>query len=364
MGNVLTSAAGVPPVPKGPRSPVDSSGTRSDSDLVRSELDHLLRSDQFKNSRRCQSLLSYVVEETLAGRGDQLKERVVGVSVFGRNPAYDTAEDPVVRNAAIDVRKRLAQYYIETGKDAAVRIDLQPGTYIPSFRLSQPDHPPDAPEIPEPQTQPPAQDGSRKTAYTIAGTALALAIALAVLLVHYGVFANSNPNQSSVKRTATAAGTSSTPAIVAGASAVRILAGDLRSGGYIDRFGNEWSTDRFFSGGKAGTATKDFYFPPADPEIFSTMREGSFSYDIPLEHDLLYELRLYFVEPQFRYGNKVGGDGENNRIFEVLANGKTILNEFDIIEDAGFASTTVRAFKDIAAGSDGKLHLQFTAQRS
>ncbi len=200
--------------------------------------------------------------------------------------------------------------------------------------------------------------------FSIAAGTLALVITLGLILVHYGAFGDSNRNQFSVKRTATAAGVSSNPTTLAGISAVRILAGDLQSGGYTDRFGNQWSTDHFFSGGKAETATTNFYFPPADPEIFRTMREGSFSYDIPLKHDRPYELRLYFVEPQFRYGNKVGGDGENNRIFQVLANGQTILNEFDIIEDAGFASTTVRAFKDIAAGSDGKLHLQFIAQRS
>lgn len=109
--------------------------THPDSELVRPELERLLRSDQFNKSKRCQTLLNHIVVETLAGRGDELKERLIGVNVFGRSPDYNTAEDPVVRNAAIEVRKRLAQFYVESGHEAAVRIDLHAGNYIPEFRL-------------------------------------------------------------------------------------------------------------------------------------------------------------------------------------------------------------------------------------
>jgi hypothetical protein len=51
------------------------------------------------------------VEETLEGASDQIKERTMGVEVFGRHPSYDTNVDYIVRTAAIELRKRLAIYY-------------------------------------------------------------------------------------------------------------------------------------------------------------------------------------------------------------------------------------------------------------
>ena len=89
---------------------LDSGVATLDSDAIRTQLDRLLYSSQFRNSKRCQSLLKYVVEETIDGRQDLLKERTIGVTVFGREPAYDTNQDAIVRNAAVEVRKRLAQY--------------------------------------------------------------------------------------------------------------------------------------------------------------------------------------------------------------------------------------------------------------
>src|SRR6266702_2554741 len=80
---------------------------------VRNHLEHVLSSPHFRNSRRCQTLLRYVVEHALSGRSESMKERVIGQAVFDRDPGYDTNQDAVVRNAAAEVRKRLAQYYQE-----------------------------------------------------------------------------------------------------------------------------------------------------------------------------------------------------------------------------------------------------------
>lgn len=99
------------------------------------QLDRILSSPHFRNSRRCQSLLRYVVMAATEHRFDALKERVVGCEVFGRHPDYDTNEDAVVRNAAAEVRKRLAQYYQETGHENELRITLLPGSYLPEFRM-------------------------------------------------------------------------------------------------------------------------------------------------------------------------------------------------------------------------------------
>ena len=79
------------------------------------QLAKILESAHFRNSKRSVSLLRFVVEAALAGDHNSLKERCIGAAVFGRETAYDTAQDPIVRNAAIEVRKRLAQYYMDAG---------------------------------------------------------------------------------------------------------------------------------------------------------------------------------------------------------------------------------------------------------
>ena len=83
-----------------------------------------------------QQLLRYIVDETLAGRSELLKERLIGVNASsGRRPDYDTNEDPIVRARAAEVRKRLAQFYV--GKEAVQpsASKSSPGSYL-SFRLA------------------------------------------------------------------------------------------------------------------------------------------------------------------------------------------------------------------------------------
>jgi hypothetical protein len=77
--------------------------------------------------------LRYIVEETLEGRGPNLKERTLGVEVFGRAPDYDTASDPIVRVTVAEIRKRIAQYYHEEAHTSELRIELTPGSYLPEF---------------------------------------------------------------------------------------------------------------------------------------------------------------------------------------------------------------------------------------
>src|SRR5678809_755457 len=109
-----------------------------DHAAVHAQLARLLESPHFRNSKRSQALLQFVVQAALAGDQNSLKERCIGAAVFGREPAYDTAQDPIVRNAAIEVRKRLAQYYLEPEHAAELRFELPSGSYIPSFRVESP----------------------------------------------------------------------------------------------------------------------------------------------------------------------------------------------------------------------------------
>ena len=107
--------------------------SQAEKEAVRQQLERVLAHSCFRNSRRCPSFLRYVVEATLRGEGEHLKERVVGAKVFGRDPDYDTNLDPIVRTTAGEVRKRIAQYYHEPGNEAELRIDLPPGSYAPQF---------------------------------------------------------------------------------------------------------------------------------------------------------------------------------------------------------------------------------------
>jgi hypothetical protein len=106
---------------------------------VKEALSKILDSHPFRTSRQCQDLLRYVVERTLDGADVSLRERIIGVEVFGRQPTYDTSEDPVVRVRAADVRKRLAQYYqsLESGSPV-LQIELLPGSYRAHFRNGRP----------------------------------------------------------------------------------------------------------------------------------------------------------------------------------------------------------------------------------
>jgi hypothetical protein len=111
--------------------------TEQDKEQVIQQMERLLETTHFRNSRRYPTLLRFLVEETLAGRGEFLKERLLGVKVFGRAGDYDTAADPVVRVTVAEIRKRIAQYYYAEGHAEELRIELLPGRYEPEFRLSR-----------------------------------------------------------------------------------------------------------------------------------------------------------------------------------------------------------------------------------
>ena len=107
-------------------------GEHEKVDILR-QLDRLLDNPHFSHSKRFPSFLRFVVQEELEGRGDQLKERTLGIEVFGRHAGYDTTSDPIVRVTAAEIRKRIAQYYQNAERPDELRISLLPGSYIPHF---------------------------------------------------------------------------------------------------------------------------------------------------------------------------------------------------------------------------------------
>jgi hypothetical protein len=103
------------------------------AEMILAQLELLTRDEIFRSSRRSIAFLKYVVGETLKGSGEQIKERTIGIEVFGRSSSYDTNLDHIVRTAATELRKRLAIYYGDEKHRSELRISLVPGSYIPKF---------------------------------------------------------------------------------------------------------------------------------------------------------------------------------------------------------------------------------------
>ena len=129
------------------------------ADSVRSHLQEVLAGAAFKGGKRAQDFLQLVVEHALAGRNDNLRERMLGAEMFGRPVDYDTANDAVVRVKANEVRKRLSQHYQNLPLPSPVRIELQAGSYIPQF-FFEPSPLPTPSETPAPPSEDSLQSSS------------------------------------------------------------------------------------------------------------------------------------------------------------------------------------------------------------
>src|SRR5580658_561132 len=101
---------------------------------VAEQLNRILASKAFRHADRLKRFLTFIVDETIAGRGERLKEFVVGVEVFAKDDSFDPRNDPIVRVQARRLRAQLARYYHEEGHDDELVIELPKGGYAPVFR--------------------------------------------------------------------------------------------------------------------------------------------------------------------------------------------------------------------------------------
>ena len=111
-------------------------GVEPTEKMIRAQLELMVQDEIFRTSKRSVAFLRYVVEQTIQGSADLLKERTIGVEVFGRKPSYDTNLDHVVRTAATELRKRLAIYYGDERHRSELHVGLIPGSYIPKFAFA------------------------------------------------------------------------------------------------------------------------------------------------------------------------------------------------------------------------------------
>ncbi|GAB2179291.1 hypothetical protein [Dongia sp. agr-C8] len=104
---------------------------------VRAHLELLLHSEALAISERNRRFLAYIVEETLAGRGDRIKAYNVALTAFDRTDDFDPQTDPIVRIEASRLRRALEHYYLTAGKADALRIEIPKGSYVASFSYAE-----------------------------------------------------------------------------------------------------------------------------------------------------------------------------------------------------------------------------------
>jgi hypothetical protein len=353
------------------RSPIDVSTAEA-----RAELQAVLASADFVRSPRLSRLLTYLCDKYLAGEADLIKEYSIGVEVLDRPASFDPGNDAAARVEVHRLRRRLQKFYEGEGASRKLRLIIPVGHYVPAFVPNFTDAPgaapiaevsEEAPEVPlgmvadilarEPVTETP----SRRNLLRFVPVAAAIVMLSGYLI--YAQLQRKPPPLNSV-RTVTPAGPAAIPPRMAASlpgNAVRVACGYTVP--YTDRSGQTWAADRYFEGGKTFDAPRQAILRAFDPKLFQKGRTGDFSYHIPLVKGV-YELRLGFVETAFGPGT-AAGNGEYARAFDIKANGKTLLSEFDIYSDAAgnFVADT-RVFKDISPGPDGFLHLEFQGKRS
>src|ERR1700690_1531111 len=100
---------------------------------IEEQVERILQNPHFSHSRRFPTFLRFVVRHTLAGQADGVKERTLGIEIFGRSADYDTASAPTGRVPAAEIRKRIAQYYQEPGHEFEIASPFPPGLMFHNF---------------------------------------------------------------------------------------------------------------------------------------------------------------------------------------------------------------------------------------
>ncbi len=131
----------------------------------------------------------------------------------------------------------------------------------------------------------------------------------------------------------------------------------MRPRPFTDHDGNLWHPDDYFMNGYTATKTTQIAGTP-DPEIFAAERYGHFTYAIPVDTRDRYTLILHFAE--FYFGPSASGvGGVGSRVFRVLCNGNTLLDNFDIYKESGSLRALTKTFYHLKPTAQGKLNITF-----
>ena len=329
----------------------------------------------FEKSPRLRAFLLHVCKCALEKKPEEATEQQIGIYVYGRSPGYNPNDDNIVRSQARVLRMKLEHHFANEGKGEEVVIRIPKGQYLPTFEARsselQPAHIPAAPSVIEPKPhRNPRWLGLG--AIVLGGIALLWLVSLALKpkandlstasILGGDRAPDTNPSPSPVNGDPLAA-----PSAELGG--VRIAAGRMGAA-YADQVGQQWEADRYFKGGTAKPGPLHLFPPVADEDRFKSIREAEsgstmvpqsereFRYDIPASPGV-YELRLYFADPQRQRDQDRLDDGQNDRVFHIDLNGTPLLARLDPVADAGSAAVDIRTFKDVTPASDGVIHLAF-----
>ncbi len=354
------------PMPRCKGVPTEAAGEREQ--LVQ----RVASSGTFERSPRLRAFFLHVCRCALDNKPEAATEQQVGISVYNRPPGYNPNEDNIVRSQARLLRMKLEHHFANEGKDEAVVITIPKGRYLPVFGTRS--------ELPVIlQSVPPAEQSKPHRLLQIL-VGVAVLFGLVIVFLGYLLLKSTSaaPQVSvaaagSVARPEPSEGASpprSQPvALAPGPGEIRIAAGHTGAP-YVDPWGRRWDADRYFEGGVSQPGPRHFFPPVADEGLFKTMREAisaemtvpqsqrQIRYDIPVRSGV-YELRLYFADPQRQPDVDRKEDAQNYRHFQVNLNGHPLLADLDPVADAGSAAVDVRVFRDVYPDSDGKIHLEF-----
>lgn len=163
----------------------------------RAQLERILKSAEFDATDRERRFLTYVVDETLAGRSSRIKAYSIAVEVFGRDASFDPQSDPIVRVEAGHLRRAIERYYLTAGQADPVLITVPKGGYVPNFSLRPMSSP-----VKDEAAAPPAPAPSRPRWRVDPRLALAatILVAAATALAWWGYWSRSTPGKPEVPR--------------------------------------------------------------------------------------------------------------------------------------------------------------------
>lgn len=340
----------------------------------RAEVEAVLKSAAFVRSPRLARLLKYLCAKYFAGESDQIKEYHIAVEVLERPESFDPAQDAIARVEVHRLRKRLREYYATEGTDHPLRIVIPNGQYAAAFISAHTDEHGrslnDSVALPAAVAdlnQAPVRNGAsgalvhpwKRRSRQVAGGFILFAIVVFWLWPRPTAWTHPPDGLAAASVVVPPASIPPIPAL--SGDEIRILCGQRNP--HTDLSGRVWAPDRYFELGDDAERPLKFLARTLDLPLFQGGRTGDFLYRIPLRPGV-YELHLYFAETAFGPGTSTGG-GENSRVFHVVANGRRILSDFDIISDAGGPGIAdERVFKDISPGPDGLLQLRFISHRA
>jgi hypothetical protein len=306
-------------------------------------------------SPRLSRLLRYMGEKLFSGEVDQLSEYNIATEVLGRSKTiFNSGEDAIARVETHRLRKRLAEFYESEGRNHPIQVTLPAGTYVPVFIHKRAEESsPTSANLPQTsfKLEPHRQDERLSHRYTSGWKYPALAASLVLLALGVSLylrFGRARPGSSLASASASAP-----LQPVASSPPIRLLAG-YSGPPRTDGAGRVWSPDQYSSGGGSWPRTPGFIARTSEPFLFDHARTGDFSYNIPIKPGS-YELHLFFSTPS---SDTVG-------TFNVAINGEYVLQGFDINEDAlGQDIADERVFRDVSAGKDGFLRINFSGALS